>query len=162
MKWGLALKSGAVAGAVYGVLAGIVGLAYMVAMKEEVIARMQAAIPQGVSIPMSMEDLYNISLAASVPSSMIMGVIVGMVFGIVFMLMKDELLGKNLRFRGMFLSVFLFAALGIWEIFYPENLIGGLLMLRFSPWPLIPCSFAAFLVLGYLQGMFWERFEKKK
>jgi hypothetical protein len=161
MEWGLALKSGAVAGAIYGFFAGIIGSVYMLAMREESIAKIQAAIPSGYDIPISMEDLYNISLMASIPSGIIMGAIIGLVFGVVFMVMKEDLIGKNLRIRGVCLSVLLFVALGVWELLQPENIIGALLLLRFSPLPLVPFSFAAFLALGYLQGMFWERFEKK-
>ncbi len=161
MEWKLGLKSGAVAGAIYGVLAGIIGLVYLIVMKEEVIQRIQAAIPSDVNIPISMEQLYTITLISSFPSGIVMGVIVGMVFGIIFLLLHDEWPGKTPRRQGLFLALFLFLFFGIAEMFSPENAAGGFFMLRFSYLPLIPFSFAAFLFFGYCLGMFWERFEKK-
>lgn len=161
MEWGTGLKSGAASGAIYGVIAGILGYIYMLTMKEDVIARIQAAIPQGVSIPMSMDDLYNISLIAAVPSTIISGVILGLILGVVFMLMKEELMGKNLRLKGVFLTGFILVVAVVWELLYPQNLFGGFLLLRFSPIFIAPLSAIAFLAFGYLLGMFCERFEKK-
>jgi hypothetical protein len=162
MRWKLGLKSGAVAGAVYGAIAAIIGIIYMVVMREEVIQRIQAAIPSGTNIPISTEQLYTISLVFSLPSGIIMGVITGMVFGLVFLLMREELLGKNDRKKGFFLALLLLVCLALAEVFVPENAVGAFFMLRFSYLPLAPISAGAFLFLGYLTGMFFERFEKRK
>jgi thiamine transporter ThiT len=161
MEWKHGLKSGAVAGVIYGVFAGIINVVYMTAMREEIIERIQAAMPQGMSIPISIDQLYTITLISAFPSGIVMAVIVGMVFGVIFMLLREELLGNTPKKRGIFLSIILFAFFGLAEMFSAENAVGAFFMLRFSPWYLIPASFGAFLLLGYLTGMFWERFGKK-
>jgi hypothetical protein len=162
MKWVHALKSGAVAGAIYGVFAGIIGMVYLIVMKEQAIQKIQAAIPREANIPMSIDQIYSITMISSLPSAVIFGLIVGAVFGVMFGLMREELLGKNEKFKGLFLALLLLICLVVVEVFSPENMIGGFFMLRFSYLPLAPFSAAAFLVFGYLTGMFWERFEKKK
>lgn len=161
MDWKLGFKSGAVAGAIYGVFVGIINVIYMVVAKEEVIQTMQAAL-SGVEIPISMDQLYTISMISTVPSSAVMGVISGLVFGTVFLLLKDEMIGKGLKKKGLFFAVLLFICLGVAELYKAGNLAGAIFMLRFSYLPLVPLSFAAFLAFGYFLGMFWERFEKRK
>ena len=160
MEWKHGLKSGAVAGIIYGVFAGIINVVFMTAMRDEIIGRIQAAIPQGTSIPISMDQLYTITLIAAFPSALVMAVIVGMVYGVIFMVLREELMGKTARMKGIFLSIILFAFFGLAEMFSAENAVGAFFMLRFTPWYLIPASFVAFLILGYLTGMFWERFGK--
>lgn len=157
MDWKRGLKSGAVAGIIYGVPAGGISALYMVLFKEKVIAMIQAAI-SGQGIPISAEQLYNISLFSSFITSIFVGLIAGMVFGAVFTFMREELMGRNERMQGLFLSILLFACFGIAEIFFPENAIGAFMLLRLSHILLIPLSFGAFLLLGYLTGMFWVRF----
>lgn len=161
MEWKKGLKTGAVAGVFYGIFAGIVNVVYMILMKDEVIAMIQAAIPQGISIPISMEDLYTISLISSLPSSILVGMFAGMAFGAIFLLLKGELIGKSSKFKGVFLALLLFIALGLSEMVEPGNAVGAFFQLRLSYLPLVPLSFAAFLSLGYFYGLFWDRFKKK-
>jgi hypothetical protein len=160
MEWGLGLKTGAVSGLIYGVLAGIISVIYMIADKEAIIAQIQAALA-GYDIPISMDQLYNISLMTTFPTIAIFGILVGIVFGIILMLLKEEWPGKNMRFKGLYLALALVIFLAIVEVFAPQNAIAGFFILRFSYLPLAPFSAAAFLFLGYSYGMFWERFGKK-
>ncbi len=160
MEWKQGIKSGAVAGVFYGILAGIVTVLYMIIDKENIIQSIQAVISANANIPISTEQLYNISLIASFPSSIIGGVLVGMVFGVIYVLTKSELIGKNAKIQGVSLAILLFIALGVAELMGPGNAIGGFFMIRFSSLLLVPPSFGAFMVLGYLMGVFWDRFEK--
>jgi hypothetical protein len=160
MEWKHGIKSGAVAGVFYGILAGIVTVLFMILDKENIIQRIQAVISSNANIPISTEQLYNITLIASFPSSIIGGVLVGMIFGVIFVLMKKELIGKNSKMQGITLAILLFIALGVAELAGPQNAVGGFFMIRFTSLPLVPLSFGAFLALGYFMGVFWDRFEK--
>jgi hypothetical protein len=162
MDWGHGAKSGAVAGVVYGILSGIIGMAFMMSMKEEVMATMQAAIPSGVNIGMSMDTLYQISLMSVIPSSAIMGVIAGVIFGILFAGTREELAGEKETIRGVSLALILFAGLGLAHMVFPNNIAGSLFLLNFTTLYVLPFSAAAFLLMGYLTGMFWVRFSEKK
>ena len=162
MEWKHGLKSGAVAGVFYGILAGIVTVLFMMLTRETVMQRLQAVLSQNAQIPMSAEQLYDITLIASFPSSVIGGVLVGAIFGVIFVLMKNELIGKNAKIQGISLAILLFIALGVAELLGPENAIGAFFMIRFSSLPLVPLSFGALIGLGYFMGVFWERFEEKR
>lgn len=162
MEWGTALKSGAVAGAIYGVFGGAIGLAYLLVMRDEVMQMLQSALSAQGDIPIPVESIYNITLFTSIPSGIIGGILAGLAFGIIFMLLKGEWPGKTPRLQGLFLALVLFVCLGVGEMFSPGNVVGPFFMMRFSFLPSIPFSFVAFLFFGYLTGMFWERFEKKR
>ncbi len=162
MDWGHGAKSGAVAGVVYGILSGIIGIAYMLSMKEEVMAKMQAAIPSGVNIGISMDTLYQISLISVIPSSAIMGVISGVIFGILFAGTREELFGEKETVRGISLAVIVFAGLGLAHMIFPNNIAGSLFLLNFTSLYLLPFSAAAMLLMGYLTGRFWVRFGKNQ
>ena len=161
MEWKHGLKSGVVAGVIYGVLAGAINIIYLTVMREQIIERIQAAIPSGTSIPISMDQIYTITLIAAFPSAVIFAIFTGMAFGVIYLLLREELFGNTAKKKGIFLSIILFVFFGLAEAFSAENAVGAFFMLRFSPWYLIPASFVAFLVLGYLTGMFWERFGRK-
>lgn len=161
MEWKHGIKSGAVAGVFYGIIAGIVTVLYMLLNKEMLIERLQAVLSSNANIPISTDQLYNITLIASFPSSIIGGVLVGMIFGVIYVLMK-ELIGKDAKKQGISLAILLFIALGVAEMVGPENAIGAFFMIRFSSLPLVPLSFGAFICLGYFMGVFWDRFGDKK
>ena len=80
MEWKHGVKSGAVAGVFYGIIAGIVTVLYMILNKEMLIERLQAVLSSNVNIPISTDQLYNITLISSFPSSIIGGVLVGVIF----------------------------------------------------------------------------------
>ena len=162
MEWKHGVKSGAVAGVFYGIIAGIVTVLYMILNKEMLIERLQAVLSSNVNIPISTDQLYNITLISSFPSSIIGGVLVGMIFGVIYVLMKKELIGKDAKKQGISLAIILFIALGVAEMVGPENAIGAFFMIRFSSLLLVPLSFGAFIGLGYFMGVFWDRFGDKK
>lgn len=158
MEWKHGIKSGAVAGVFYGIIAGIVTVLYMLLNREMIIQRLQAVLSSNANIPISTDQLYDITLIASLPSSVIGGVLVGVIFGVIYVLMKKELIGKDAKKQGISLAILLFIALGVAEMVGPENAIGAFFMIRFSSLPLVPLSFGAFICLGYLMGVFWDRF----
>jgi hypothetical protein len=162
MEWKHGLKSGAVAGVFYGILAGVVTVLFMILNKEKVMQGIQAVLSQNAQIPIPAEQLYSITLIASLPSSVIGGLLVGAIFGAIFVLMKNELIGKNAKIQGISLAILLFIALGVAELLGPENAIGAFFMIRFSSLPLVPLSFGAFLCLGYFMGVFWDRFGESR
>ncbi|MBN2331016.1 MAG: hypothetical protein JXC85_04310 [Candidatus Aenigmarchaeota archaeon] len=161
MEWKHGIKSGAAAGVFYGILAGIVTVLYMVLEKEKIVQMLQSVLSSNANIPISTEQLYSITLISSFPSAIFGGVLTGIVFGVIYVLMKDQMIGKSPKMRGISLAILLFMALGVAELFGPENAIGAFFMLRFSTPVLIPLSFGAFLALGYFMGMFWDRFGEK-
>lgn len=161
MEWKLGLKTGAVAGIVFGFIGVIINLLYMIAMKDEFVARIQSSLG-GQSIPISMDDLYNISLVFTVPSSIFMGIIAGMFFGIIFMLVRTELHGKNDKFKGLTLAILVIIAIVISEMAVPENILGSFFMFRSAFLLSVPLSIISTLLLGYLFGFFLMKFEKKK
>jgi hypothetical protein len=161
MDWGHGAKSGAVAGVFYGIVSGVIGMAYMFLMKEEVMARMQAALPSGVDIGIPMDTLYQISLMSAIPSGAIMGVIVGVIFGILFAATREELFGEKETIRGLSLAIIVFAGLGLAHMVFPNNIAGSIFLVNFTSLYVLPFSAAAMLLLGYMTGIFWVRFGEK-
>jgi hypothetical protein len=155
------LKAGAVSGAIYGVLQGIVSVLAYVFYREQIIEMIRASIPSNVSIPMTMDQLANIGMISAIPGSIIGGIIAGIIFCIIFSLMYDELLGRDSKRKGVFLCLLLLAGIVVGEFAYP-GLIGGIFMVQTKFILLAPVSAAFFFILGYVLGIFYDRFDTKR
>jgi hypothetical protein len=155
-------KGGLAAGAIYGLLTGIVSTAYIVLMKEQVIAQIRialASVPGGV--PITAEDIYPITLISAIPSALIYGVILGAILGMVFSFFYAELMGKNSRMKGLLFSILIIVALAIGEAAAPNHSL-GIIMVNTNFLPLAPVGVALFLLFGFLNGVFYDRFSCKK
>jgi len=160
MKWGLGLKTGVVAGAIYGLLSGIVTLAITIVMREDIINQIQAQfarLPQ--DIPITAEQIYPITVVMSIPGSVIGGVIVGAILGIVFLVLYGELLGKNSKRKGLCFAILLIIGTGLAELAFPKSGL-PLIMIQTTYIMFTPVNILFFLVFGYLLGKFYDRFKK--
>lgn len=157
----LGAKAGVVAGAIYGVLAGIVGIIYLIAKKDEIIAMLNGQLSSlGVNVPMTAEQLYPMTIIGAPINAIISGLIIGAVLGVVFSLLREELIGKNNRIRGVCFSVLILIALGIGELAAP-NLSMGFILINTGFLPSAVLGVIFFLAFGYLLGMFYDRFKPK-
>ena len=161
MKWNLALKSGAVAGAIYGLLSGFVALAVAILNKDQIIEQIQAQFANIPNVPVTAEDVYPLTLAAAVPGAIFSGLIIGIVLGVVFMLLREDLLGKNSAMKGVCLSGLLLIGLGIGEAISPGTSL-AFVMVQTSFILLTPVNVVLFLLFGFMLGKFHDRFESKK
>ncbi len=161
MEWGRFLKTGAVSGIVYGILQGIVTVMSYVFYREQIIEIIRASIPSNVNIPISMEQLADIGMIFAIPGSIVGGIIAGLVFAFIFSLIYSELIGKNSKRKGLFLSVLLLVAIALGELAY-QGVIGGVFLIQTSFIMLTPLNAVFFLVLGYMIGIFYDRFEPKE
>ncbi len=163
MDWGRIFKTGAVAGAIYGVLNIAVVVLSFVFFREQIKELIQSAIPPDLqsSIPMSIDQLVDISMFSSVPSSIVGGIIPGIIVCFIFALMYNELLGKDSKRKGIFLCFLLLIGIGLGELAYP-GVIGGIFMVQTRYILLTPLSVVFFLVFGYLLGNFYDKFEQKE
>ncbi len=160
MKWGLGLKSGITAGAVYGLLTSFVSLAITILMKEEIIKQIQAQFAKlPYEIPVTAEDVYPLALVMSVPGSIIWGLIVGGILGVVFLLLHGELLGRDSARKGLFFSLLMIAGTGLAELLSPGAGL-PLLMIQTSFPVFTPINILLFLVFGHLLGKFYDKFRK--
>ena len=160
MKWGLGLKSGIAAGSVYGLLAGFVSLAIVVLMREEIIKQIQAQFAKlPYEIPVTAEDVYPVTLAMSVPGSVIGGLIVGGILGIVFLLLHDQLPGRDPARKGLCFSLLMIAGTGLAEMVSPGAGL-PLIMIQTSFLGFTPVNILLFLMFGYLLGRFYAKFGK--
>jgi hypothetical protein len=162
MDFARVLKTGAAAGAIYGVLQGIVAVLSFVFYREQIIEVMRAAIPSGVNIGMTMDQLANISMMTAIPGSVIGGIISGIIVSFIFSLMYGELMGKDSRRKGIFLCILLTIGVVLGELAYPGGFVGSILLIQTGYLMLAPLSIAFFLCLGYLTGIFYDRFEDSK
>ena len=157
MDWGRILKTGAVAGIIYGFLQGIVSLLSYVFYREEIIKMITSSIPKNVNIPMSVEELADIGMISTIPGSLVGGIVTGIIFAFIFRLMYKELIGSKDETKGLFLSVLLAAGVGLGELAYP-GVLGGIFLINTHFVMLLPLNFAFMLVLGYSSGMFYKKF----
>jgi hypothetical protein len=161
MEYARVLKTGAVSGAIYGVLQGIVSVLSYVFYRQQIIDMIRASLPSNVNIPMTMDQLADIGMISAIPGSVIGGIIAGVIFSAIFAVMYSELLGKDSKRKGLFLGVLLFAGILAGELAYP-GLIGGIFMVQTKFILLAPLSAAFFFALAYLTGMFYDRFDPKR
>lgn len=161
MNWGRILKTGVVAGLVYGFLQGTVALLSYVFYREEIVKIITSSIPRNVNIPMTAEELADIGMISAIPDSLIGGIISGIIFAFIFALMYGELMGNRPETKGLFLSVLLAVAVGLGELAYP-GVLGGIFLVTTRFLMLAPLSFVFFIVLGYLSGMFYRRFGEEE
>lgn len=160
MKWGLGLKTGVVAGAIYGLLNGFVALAITIVMREELIKQIQAQFARlPYDIPITAEQIYPITVAMSIPGSIMGGLIVGAILGIVFLILYGELMGKDSKRKGLCFSILLIIGTGLAEIAFPGSGL-PLIMIQTSYLVFTPVNILFFLVFGYLLGKFYDRFKK--
>ncbi len=155
MNLGHVIKTGAVSGLIYGILQGGVSLLSYIFYREQIIEMIQKSIPS--NIPISIEQIVNIGMVMSMPSSAIAGIFVGILTSVIFSLIHRELMGKNSKVKGVFLCVLISVAVIIGEFIQP-NVTSGLFMIHTRFPVLAPLSFACFLIFGYLLGMFYDRF----
>jgi hypothetical protein len=158
MDFSRILKTGAVSGAIYGVLQGIVSVLSYVFYRQDIIDLIRASIPSGVDIPMTMDQLADIGMITAIPGSIIGGIIAGIIVAFIFSLMHEDLWGKNDKIKGVFLCVLLTIAILLGEALYPNGIVAGLFMVQTRFLMLTPLSVAFFIFSGYLTGMFYERF----
>jgi hypothetical protein len=161
MDFSRVLKTGVVAGAIYGVLQGIVSVLSYIFYREQIIETIRASIPSNANIPMTMDQLANIGMVFAVPGSIIGGIIAGIIICFIFSLMYVELLGKDSKRKGVFLSLLILAAVAAGELAYP-GVIGGIFMVQTRFILLAPLSGAFFVVLGFMLGLFYDRFDTKR
>lgn len=154
-------KGGLAAGAIYGLLTGIVNTAYILLMKEQVIAQISRALASVQGVPITAEDVYPITLISAIPGAMIYGVILGAILGMVFSFFYTELMGKGSRMKGLLFSILIIVALAIGEAAAPGYSM-GLIMVNTNFLPLAPVGVALFLLFGFLNGVFYDRFSCKK
>ncbi|NIO20663.1 MAG: hypothetical protein GTN76_07970 [Candidatus Aenigmarchaeota archaeon] len=160
MKWKPGLKTGVVAGAVYGFLTGIVALAITIVMKDDIIKQIQAqfaSVPY--DIPITAEQVYPITVAMSIPGAIMSGLIVGAILGIIFMILHGELLGKNSKRKGLCFVILLIIGTGIAELAFPGSGL-PLVMVQTTFIMFTPLNILFFLAFGYLLGRFYDRFNK--
>ncbi len=160
MKWGIGLKSGITAGAIYGLLTGFISLAISVVMKDEIIKQIQAQfarLPQ--DIPITAEQVYPITLVMSIPGAVIGGLVVGAILGIVFLSLYNELLGKDSKRKGLFFVILLIIGFGLAELAFPGSGL-PLIMIQTTFLMFTPLNILFFLVFGYLLGKFYDRFKR--
>ena len=160
MDWGRFLKTGLVSGIIYGILQGIVSTLSYVFYREEIIALIRSSLPSNIEIPMSMEQLADIGMMFAIPGSIIGGIIAGLVFAFIFSVMYNELLGKDSKRKGLFLSLLLLVAIVLGELAF-QGVLGGLFLFQTRFIMLTPLNAIFFLVLGYMTGIFYDRFENK-
>lgn len=161
MDFSRVLKAGAVSGAVYGVLQGIVTILAYVFYRGQIIEMIRGSIPSNVNIPMTMEQLADIGMISAIPGSVIGGVIAGIIVCVIFSLIYDELLGKDSKRKGVFLCLLILVGIVLGELASP-GIIGGIFMVQIRYILLAPLSAAFFLVLGYMLGIFYDRFDSKR
>ena len=155
------LKAGAVSGAIYGVLQGIVSVLAYVFYREQIIDILRASIPSNVNMPMTMDQLADISMISAIPSSIIGGIITGIIMCVIFALMYDTLLGKNSKKKGLLMCLLLLTGIVLGELAYP-GVVGGLFMVQTRFILLAPISAAFFIAYGYILGLFYDRFASHK
>lgn len=158
MEWGRLFKTGLVSGIIYGVLQGIVSMLSYVFYREQIIETIRAALPSNVEIPMTMEQLADIGMMFAIPGSIVGGIIAGLVFAFIFSVLYGELVGKDSKRKGLFLSILLLIAIVLGELAY-RGVLGGLFLFQTSFVMITPLNAVFFIVLGYLTGMFYDKFE---
>lgn len=161
MDFSRVLKAGALSGIIYGILQGIVSVLSYIFYREQIIEMLRAAMPSNVNIPLTMDQLANIGMMYAIPGSIIGGIIAAIIVCFIFSLMYDELLGKNSKRKGVFLCLLVLAGIVLGELASP-GVIGGIFMVQTRYLLLAPVSVAFFLVLGYLLGIFYDRFDTKR
>ncbi|MCK5023441.1 MAG: hypothetical protein KAS04_04680 [Candidatus Aenigmarchaeota archaeon] len=160
MEWSRILKTGAVSGAIYGVLQGIVSILSYVFYRAEIMKLIQGSLPKNVEIPMTIEQLVDMGMMFALPGSIIGGIIAGIVFAFIFAIMYNELVGKTSAKKGLLLSVLLAVAIALGELTY-QGVLGGIFLVTTRFLMLAPLSFVFFIALGYLEGIFYDKFEEK-
>lgn len=161
MDFSRVLKAGAVSGVIYGVLQGIVTVLSYVFYRDQIIEAIRAALPSNVNIPFTVDQLADIGMTYAIPGSVIGGVIAGIIVCVIFSLIYDELLGKDSKRKGVFLCLLILAGIVLGELASP-GIIGGIFMVQTRYILLAPLSAVFFLVLGYLLGIFYDRFDSKR
>ncbi len=156
------IKAGAVSGIIYGVMQGIVSILAYVFYREDIIEMIRKSIPANVNIPMTIDQLADIGMISAIPGSMIGGIIAGIIVCFIFALMHNELIGKNFKRKGLFLCILITIAIILGEAAYPSGIVGGIFMVQTRFIMLAPLNIAFFLVLGYLLGLFYDRFAPHK
>jgi hypothetical protein len=162
MDFSRILKTGAVSGVIYGVMQGIVSVLAYVFYRQEIIDMIRKSIPANVSMPMTVEQLADIGMMFAIPGAIIGGIIAGIIVCFIFVLMHAELMGKNSKMKGLFLCILIAVAIILGEAAYPGGIVGGILMVQTRYLLLVPLSIAFFLMLGYLLGLFYDRFAHHK
>ena len=160
MEWGHILKTGAVSGAIYGVLQGIASILSYVFYRGEIIKLIQSSLPKNVEIPMTTEQLADMGMMFAIPGAIIGGLIAGIIFTFIFAIMFNELIGKTSAKKGLLLSVLLTVAIALGEITY-QGVLGGIFLVTTRFIMIAPLSFAFFIALGYITGMFYDKFDEK-
>lgn len=162
MEWGRIFKTGAVAGAIYGVLNIAVVVLSFVFFREQIKELIQSAIPPSLqaNLPMGIDQLVDISMFTSAPGSVVGGIITGVITCFIFALIYNELIGKDSKRKGVFLCVLLLVAVALGELAYP-GVVGGIFMIQTRFILLAPLSAVLFLVFGYLLGNFYDKFEQR-
>ena len=160
MEWGRIFKTGAVSGAIYGVLNIAVVVLSFVFFREQMKELIQRAITPDIQarLPITIDQIVDMSMFSSIPGSIIGGVITGIIVCFIFALMYNELLGKDSKRKGIFLCVLLLVAVALGELAYP-GVVGGIFMIQTGFIMLAPLSVVFFLVFGYLLGKFYDKFE---
>lgn len=158
MDWGRFLKTGVVAGIIYGILQGIVTMLSYVFYREQIIEIIRSSIPSNIEIPMTMEQLADIGMMTAIPGSIIGGIIAGLIFAFIFSLMYSELIGKNSKRKGLFLAILLLIGIIIGELAL-QGVVGGLFLFQTKFIMLTPLNAVFFLVFGYVIGIFYDKFE---
>ena len=163
MEWGRIFKTGAVAGAIYGAMNIIVVMLSFAFYRDDIKKLIESSIPSAYKsqIPMTMDQLVDISMYTSVPGSIVGGIIAGIIVCFIFALMYGELMGKDSKRKGLFLTILLTIAIVLGELAYP-GILGGIFAVNTRFLMIAPISIALFIIFGYILGNFWERFGEKE
>jgi hypothetical protein len=160
MDWGRLFKTGAVAGVIYGILQGIVATFSYVFYREQIIEIIRSAIPSNAQIPMTMEQLADMGMMFAIPGSIFGGIIAGIIVAFIFSVLYEELMGRDSKKKGIFLAFLLLICIGLGELAY-AGVLSAMFMVQTKFIMLAPLSAIFFLALGYLTGMFYDKFEDK-
>lgn len=152
-KAGTGAKAGVVSGVVYGAISAVSTYVTMTMMKEQIMLIMEEALPP--DLPITAEQLYNMTVLLGAIMVVILGVVVGVILGAVYGWAYEKIPGRKSIYKGLIFGVIL------WIIF---NVLLGLGNLQYGTiyfisnlaWGLVVS-----LIFGALLGVFYNKFTPK-
>ena len=109
------IKSGLVAGIVYGVLDSVFAILAVIMFKDQVLASLGQYITNYPSLfsNITAMDLYNLSIALIPMIAIIGGILLGLVFGAIFGYAYDRIPGRIPSLKGILFGLILWVVLNV-------------------------------------------------